>query len=133
MSETFQELADIPKDFVREGSQFVRRCTKPDKREFIKISQAVGMGFLVMGAIGYFVKLSSCSIFTFLSTKCWLAAHKRATGPKRPRAYIPGGCVDRTGTARISLVIPSERAIVGAMCGRSVSAGWAIVVGGKEL
>ncbi|OQE38312.1 hypothetical protein PENCOP_c008G03341 [Penicillium coprophilum] len=57
MSETFQELADIPKDFIREGSQFVRRCTKPDKREFIKISQAVGMGFLVMGAIGYFVKL----------------------------------------------------------------------------
>lgn len=28
MSETFQELADIPKDFIREGSQFVRRCTK---------------------------------------------------------------------------------------------------------
>lgn len=48
MSETFQELADIPKDFVREGSLFIKRCTKPDKREFIKISQAVGMGFLVM-------------------------------------------------------------------------------------
>ena len=29
-----------------------------DRREFIKISQAVGMGFLVMGAIGYFIKLS---------------------------------------------------------------------------
>ncbi len=28
-----------------------------DKREFIKISQAVGIGFVVMGAIGYFVKL----------------------------------------------------------------------------
>ena len=28
MSETFQELADIPKDFVREGTLFVRRCTK---------------------------------------------------------------------------------------------------------
>ena len=28
----------------------------------MKISQAVGMGFLVMGAIGYFIKLStSCS------------------------------------------------------------------------
>ncbi|KAF3390475.1 hypothetical protein F1880_009160 [Penicillium rolfsii] len=62
MSETFQELADIPKDFVREGSLFIRRCTKPDKREFIKISQAVGMGFLVMGAIGYFVKLSKYSL-----------------------------------------------------------------------
>ena len=29
-----------------------------DKREFIKISQAVGMGFVVMGVIGYVVKLS---------------------------------------------------------------------------
>lgn len=72
MSETLQELADIPKDFVRDGSLFIRRCTKrtsipqmpdlqsqllryidlhygtADKREFIKISQAVGMGFLIM-------------------------------------------------------------------------------------
>ena len=30
-----------------------------DKREFIKISQAVGIGFVVMGAIGYVVKLST--------------------------------------------------------------------------
>ena len=30
-----------------------------DKREFIKISQAVGMGFIVMGVIGYVVKLST--------------------------------------------------------------------------
>ncbi|OKL63063.1 putative protein transport protein Sec61 subunit gamma [Talaromyces atroroseus] len=58
MSDTFQELADIPKDFVRDGMQFVNRCTKPDKREFLKISQAVGVGFVIMGAIGYFVKLS---------------------------------------------------------------------------
>ncbi|KAF3397600.1 hypothetical protein DPV78_008072 [Talaromyces pinophilus] len=28
-----------------------------DKREFLKISQAVGVGFVIMGAIGYFVKL----------------------------------------------------------------------------
>lgn len=48
MSDTLQELADVPKDFVREGTLFIKRCTKPDKREFIKISQAVGMGFLVM-------------------------------------------------------------------------------------
>jgi len=35
----------------------MNRCTKPDKREFLKISQAVGIGFVVMGAIGYIVKL----------------------------------------------------------------------------
>jgi len=30
-----------------------------DRREFTKISQAVGMGFLIMGVIGYVVKLST--------------------------------------------------------------------------
>ena len=41
----------------RDGKNFLNRCTKPDKREFLKISQAVGIGFVVMGAIGYVVKL----------------------------------------------------------------------------
>lgn len=81
MSDQLKELADIPKDFMRDGTQFMNRCTKretpslfggsrdkktgadrglipADKREFIKISQAVGVGFVVMGAIGYVVKLS---------------------------------------------------------------------------
>ncbi|KAF2476418.1 secE/sec61-gamma protein [Lindgomyces ingoldianus] len=52
-----KELADVPQEFVRDGLQFINRCTKPDKREFIKISQAVGVGFVVMGVIGYVVKL----------------------------------------------------------------------------
>ncbi|KAL8693294.1 MAG: hypothetical protein Q9218_001854 [Villophora microphyllina] len=57
MSSQFNEIADIPREFLREGTQFMNRCAKPDKREFIKISQAVGIGFVVMGAIGYVVKL----------------------------------------------------------------------------
>jgi protein transport protein SEC61 subunit gamma-like protein len=36
----------------------LRTHSKPDKREFLKIGQAVGVGFLVMGVIGYIVKLS---------------------------------------------------------------------------
>ena len=36
--------------------------SKPDKREFLKISQAVGVGFLVMGVIGYIVKLSTYNV-----------------------------------------------------------------------
>ncbi|PBP15942.1 protein secE/sec61-gamma protein [Diplocarpon rosae] len=52
MSDQIQEVLDIPRDFVREGTQFINKCTKPDRREFIKISQAVGVGFLVMGAVG---------------------------------------------------------------------------------
>ncbi|KAL0261874.1 hypothetical protein SLS55_003306 [Diplodia seriata] len=57
MSDQIKDLADVPKDFIKDGTQFINRCTKPDKREFIKISQAVGVGFVVMGAIGYIVKL----------------------------------------------------------------------------
>ncbi|EOD46147.1 uncharacterized protein K452DRAFT_224081 [Neofusicoccum parvum] len=57
MSDQLKDLADVPKDFIKDGTQFINRCTKPDKREFIKISQAVGVGFVVMGAIGYIVKL----------------------------------------------------------------------------
>ncbi|KAK7511926.1 translocation complex subunit Sss1 [Phyllosticta citriasiana] len=98
MSDQLKELADVPKDFIKDGTLFINRCTKrtyisgtsktrppsfaplsepscalhthpstadkhaltlfaADKREFIKISQAVGIGFVVMGAIGYLVKL----------------------------------------------------------------------------
>ena len=31
--------------------------TTADRKEFLKICQAVGVGFVVMGAIGYIVKL----------------------------------------------------------------------------
>jgi protein transport protein SEC61 subunit gamma-like protein len=39
-----------------------------DKREFLRISQAVGMGFLIMGVIGYIVKLSKCLPPTKINT-----------------------------------------------------------------
>lgn len=34
-------------------------CDPADVKEFVKISQAVGVGFIVMGAVGYFVKLGT--------------------------------------------------------------------------
>lgn len=98
MSDQIQEFLEVPRDFIKDGTQFINRCTKrksspgsvllvyqpfmnsiaplwvrfsgegliktradqciADGREFIKISQAVGIGFLVMGAVGYLVKLS---------------------------------------------------------------------------
>lgn len=86
-----KEFLEMPREFVKDGRQFITRCSKrtllffwspysgrmaisslfyrsqkltsqiADKREFLRISQAVGMGFLIMGVIGYVVKLSeSC-------------------------------------------------------------------------
>ncbi|KAK3995057.1 hypothetical protein QBC44DRAFT_366934 [Cladorrhinum sp. PSN332] len=57
MSDQVQEILDVPREFLKDGVQFINRAQKPDRREFIKISQAVGVGFLIMGAVGYFVKL----------------------------------------------------------------------------
>ncbi|KAK4138681.1 secE/sec61-gamma protein [Trichocladium antarcticum] len=57
MADQVQEILDVPREFLRDGIQFINKAQKPDRREFIKISQAVGVGFLIMGAVGYFVKL----------------------------------------------------------------------------
>ncbi|KAK4193122.1 hypothetical protein QBC35DRAFT_164919 [Podospora australis] len=57
MSDQVQEILDVPREFLRDGVQFINKAQKPDRREFLKISQAVGVGFLIMGAVGYFVKL----------------------------------------------------------------------------
>ncbi|KAG2226749.1 hypothetical protein INT45_005714 [Circinella minor] len=47
----------MPKQFFKDGIQFVNRCRKPDQKEFLRITQAVAMGFAALGALGYFVKL----------------------------------------------------------------------------
>ncbi|KAJ4411289.1 hypothetical protein N0V85_003860 [Neurospora sp. IMI 360204] len=57
MADTVQEILDVPREFLKDGIQFINKCQKPDRREFMKISQAVGTGFLIMGAVGYLVKL----------------------------------------------------------------------------
>ncbi|EJT53280.1 SSS1-ER protein-translocase complex subunit [Trichosporon asahii var. asahii CBS 2479] len=41
----------------RADPQFLNRCTKPTKAEYIQLCRAVGVGFLVMGFIGYIVKV----------------------------------------------------------------------------
>ncbi|KAL2162684.1 hypothetical protein VTH06DRAFT_6520 [Thermothelomyces fergusii] len=62
MADQIQEILDVPREFVKDGVQFINRAQKPDRREFIKISQAVGVGFLIMGAVGYFVKLTAADL-----------------------------------------------------------------------
>ncbi|PWN95459.1 protein translocase SEC6 [Tilletiopsis washingtonensis] len=57
MADTLKEMLDVPQNFVKEGTHFMKRCTKPNQKEYLQICRAVGMGFVVMGFIGYFVKL----------------------------------------------------------------------------
>jgi protein transport protein SEC61 subunit gamma-like protein len=37
--------------------RLVKRCEKPDRKEFIKVATKTATGFLIVGAIGFVVKL----------------------------------------------------------------------------
>ena len=50
---TVDELTQFYKDSVN----FMNKCTRPDRAEYTKILQASIMGVLVMGFIGYMIKL----------------------------------------------------------------------------
>mgnify|MGYP000017624405 CR=1 FL=1 len=43
--------------FAKNSYRLLRRCTKPDRKEFKKIAMATAIGFAIMGFIGFFVKL----------------------------------------------------------------------------
>lgn len=54
----FNEFAIQPlREFFKDSMHLVKKCTKPDRREFMAIAKATGVGFLIMGFIGFFVKL----------------------------------------------------------------------------
>jgi len=48
---------DPAKQFAKDSIRLVKRCTKPDRKEFQKIAVATAIGFAIMGFIGFFVKL----------------------------------------------------------------------------
>ncbi|ORZ30322.1 hypothetical protein BCR44DRAFT_1438512 [Catenaria anguillulae PL171] len=51
------DLLETPMSFVKSSQQLINRCTKPSRKEFWRIFQVVGVGFLIMGFIGFVVKL----------------------------------------------------------------------------
>lgn len=81
MADQVEEILDVPREFFKDGVQFINRCQKrtrchsfhvfpfvltnapcfclADQKEFLKLCQAVGIGFGVMGAVGFVVKLSA--------------------------------------------------------------------------
>jgi protein transport protein SEC61 subunit gamma and related proteins len=52
-----QVLIEPLRQFAKDSMHLVKKCTKPDRKEFTAIAKAVGIGFLMMGFIGFFVKL----------------------------------------------------------------------------
>ena len=55
------EVADIAikpvRDFAKDSIRLVKKCTKPSADEFWKIAARTATGFVIMGFVGFFVKL----------------------------------------------------------------------------
>jgi len=51
------QIVEPLRKFAKESIMLLRRCTKPDRKEFQKVAVATSIGFGVMGFIGFFVKL----------------------------------------------------------------------------
>ena len=45
------------RQFAKDSLHLVKKCTKPDRKEFMSIARATLIGFAIMGFIGFFVKL----------------------------------------------------------------------------
>uniref|UniRef100_A0AC34RAW2 Protein transport protein Sec61 subunit gamma n=1 Tax=Panagrolaimus sp. JU765 TaxID=591449 RepID=A0AC34RAW2_9BILA len=55
--EQIQSFVDPAKKFAKDSIRLVKKCTKPDRKEYQKIAFATAVGFAIMGFIGFFVKL----------------------------------------------------------------------------
>ncbi|GFO11417.1 protein transport protein sec61 subunit gamma [Plakobranchus ocellatus] len=51
------QFIEPAKTFTKDSIRLVKKCTKPDRKEFQKIAMATAIGFAIMGFIGFFVKL----------------------------------------------------------------------------
>jgi len=65
---TSANALDTPKEYYQESVKFINKCSKPDTKEFYNILRAVGAGFLVMGILGYIVKLVHIPIRHFITS-----------------------------------------------------------------
>ncbi|KAJ7547077.1 hypothetical protein O6H91_08G068100 [Diphasiastrum complanatum] len=45
------------KEFAKDSLRLIKRCHKPDRKEYSKVAFRTAIGFVVMGFIGFFVKL----------------------------------------------------------------------------
>ncbi|KAG0581370.1 hypothetical protein M758_4G250300 [Ceratodon purpureus] len=45
------------REFAKDSVRLVNKCHKPDRKEFSKVAIRTSLGFIVMGFVGFFVKL----------------------------------------------------------------------------
>jgi protein transport protein SEC61 subunit gamma-like protein len=55
--ESAAAFIDPLKGFAKDSVRLVTKCHKPDRKEYMKVASRTALGFVVMGFVGFFVKL----------------------------------------------------------------------------
>ncbi|KAJ8648947.1 protein transport protein Sec61 subunit gamma-like protein [Cinnamomum micranthum f. kanehirae] len=55
--DALDSVVDPLRGFAKDSARLVKRCHKPDRKEFTKVALRTAIGFVVMGFVGFFVKL----------------------------------------------------------------------------
>eukprot|EP00069_Balaena_mysticetus_P013558 bmy_08125T0 len=69
------QFVEPSRQFVKDSIRLVKRCTKPDRKEFQKIAMATAIGFAIMGFIGFFVKLIHIPINNIIVFKMCISVY----------------------------------------------------------
>lgn len=52
--------------FSKDSLRLIKRCNRPDRKEFMMVAMVTAAGFAIMGFVGYFVKLIHIPIINLL-------------------------------------------------------------------
>ncbi|KAL2665413.1 hypothetical protein AAZV13_02G220400 [Glycine max] len=55
--DAIDSVFDPLREFAKDSVRLVKRCHKPDRKEFSKVAVRTAIGFVVMGFVGFFVKI----------------------------------------------------------------------------
>ena len=95
------------REFFKDSMHLVKKCTKPDRKEFEAIAKATGVGFLIMGFIGFFVKLIHIPINNILVGSWGKGSTVRCgkRGSPQSRAKLRGNFGEEHWTGRINVAV----------------------------
>ncbi|KAG7019747.1 Protein transport protein Sec61 subunit gamma, partial [Cucurbita argyrosperma subsp. argyrosperma] len=81
-------VVDPLREFAKDSVRLVKRCHKPDRKEFTKVAVRTAIGFVVMGFVGFFVKLIFIPINNIIVGSVILKNERKGVFPplKRRRA-----------------------------------------------
>ncbi|WVY93659.1 hypothetical protein V8G54_032747 [Vigna mungo] len=73
--DAIDSVFDPLREFAKDSVRLVKRCHKPDRKEFSKVAVRTAIGFVVMGFVGFFVKLIFIPINNIIVGSVVLVVH----------------------------------------------------------